>query len=888
MSNCKKCKAVLEPGASFCTNCGIEVETESAPSSDHPYCSQCGNALNADDVFCTNCGVEISTSLKASTSPRRKKTMPRKTNRRKKAVNTRKKKSLFARQFTFLVWVALFFFVLILIPESWYESFGTEGTDPVASVIKSKEVDLKAVAKTIVPEPFELIKKTITESGAELSEGMVRISVPAGAVVDEKHIEIKKLLGTVPRGSSSNPNTLEAIPIGDAYDIGPDGISFEKPITFSLAYDPVLLPKEIGESNLVLVYFDGQKWVHLGALHDRVNHTFTASASEFSGSLIHIIGVPILIVGGGYMIVKGKHKKIYQMIWDPIRKNWMHTMIKPKNKTVKEYAKRLRIKNGGDLVSMDNLEEFDQQLQKLVKIQKTVPFGFVDKYNKKKFIELTKRYDPNAQFVKAPEEYIGKVDQSGKFGDCIDVTNVYVSMLRAKGIQAKGVAGYDVSGGPHAWTEVVIGTEVYAIDEYARLCLREDYVKCCVKYPPPGDTYRKMWDENGTTPYRSDWYKPTMAIIGPGGKIHAQDAKTYSFTAQTLGIPKDALYKWNFNNLGYSIASLSKTFNYKFRATGTYPLTCKVNWHGKELSRTINFTVHGTDEVVADKVYLTADRTTVAINETIRFDAKPVQKDYTYHWNFGDKTSENGKYSSSHVYKNNGTYTVVVEVRNEESTIVVGSDKLTVYVESPVTQEIKESFTESVSFSKKEYINPNFKKPYPRDEYGWYGGFQQMVFELGLSCNITATVKGENIEKAEKGPSSIIFYLETENPPIELFINANAGIQSGNADAEKIYNCYYTHHSYIAGYEINVQGNVHHANSGTFMLNNGHSTAHVYAIIKTTGKAEFEAERNKNKYPNVIIDYDPNDERKILIGNIEVYGSSGSKPKYGSNPFGGG
>lgn len=888
MSNCKKCKAVLEPGASFCTNCGIKVETESALSSDHPYCSQCGNALNIDDVFCTNCGVEISTTVTASASRSRIKKSARKTNRKSKPVNTRKKKSLFARLFTFLVWVALFFFAIIFIPESWYDSSSSEGTDAVGSVIKSKEVDLKAVAKTIVPEPYELITQSITSAGTEISEGMLHISVPARAVKDEKIIELKKLLGTAPPGSSADPNTLEAIPIGTAYDIGPDGISFEEPITFSLTYDPVLIPKEISRSNLILAYFDGQKWVHLDAHHDQVNHTFTASASEFSGSLIHILGVPILILGGRYVIVKGKHKKLYQMIWDPIRRNWMHTMIKPKNKTVKEYANRLRINNGGDLVSMDNMEEFEVQLEKLIKTEKNVPFGFVDQHNNKKFIDLTKRYDPDAEFVKPPEEYIGKVDKSGKFGDCIDVTNVYVSMLRAKGIEAKGVAGFDVSGGPHAWTEVVIGTEVYVVDEYARICLREDYVKCCVKYPPPGDTYRKMWDENGTTPYRSDWYNPKMAIIGPGGKIHAQDGKTYSFTAQTLGIPKDALYKWNFNNLGYTIASLSKTFNYKFEATGTFPLTCKVNWQGKELARKINISVQGKDAVLANKVYLTADRTTATKNEDIQFHVKPAQNDFTYHWNFGDKTSENGNSSLFHRFKNEGTYTVIVEVRNNETGIVIGTDKLTVYVEPSVRQEITESLTESVSFSKKEFINPNFKKPYPRDEYGLYGGFQQMVFQLGLSCSITATVKSENIEKAEKGTSNIIFYLEAEDSPIELFINANASVQSGNADAEKIYNCYYTHNSFIADYEINVQGNMHHANSGTFKLNSGHSKALVYAIIKTTGKAEFEAELNKNKYPNVIIDYDPNDELKILIGNIEVYGSSGSKPKNGSNPLGGG
>lgn len=595
MARCINCSMEVDDGAYFCSHCGTEITAEEQTTN---YCSKCGDQLYEDDAFCGNCGNKVSS---ASTMPiSQKKSRPKRINKKKKqAVSAKKKRGPISRVFRFLFWVGLIFIGLLLIPESWYESIDLEGFESLSSSAQVKEVTLQQVAKTVVPEPFESVDQTITPEGTEVSHGAIRVIFPPGSVSADKNIQIKKVLGTPPSGTATGEKAFDAIAIGEPYDIGPDGISFDKPVTFSLSYDPASLPKEISTSSLILSYFDGQKWVKVDAVHDKDKNTFTSSASVFPGSLFHILGIPIIVVGGTYMIATGKHKKVFQMIWDPIRRNWIHEMVKPKNKSVQDFSKRLRINDGGNLVSMDDMDDFDKTLQKLIKKDKTIPFGFVDKYNKKKFISLTKRYDPDAEFVKPPEDYIGKIDKSGKFGDCIDMTNIYVSMLRAKGIQVKGVAGYTVGGGPHAWTELVIGSEVYVVDEYGRLATREDYAKY-VKYPKPGDSYRKMWDENGTTTYRSDWYKPVLNIVQPGSKIYAQDGKKHTFSLTTLGIPSNALFSWNLNNIGYTIPSRNKTFSYKFEGTGTFPLTCRARWDGKEVKKTISFTVHGTENQPMD------------------------------------------------------------------------------------------------------------------------------------------------------------------------------------------------------------------------------------------------------------------------------------------------
>ncbi len=72
--------------------------------------------------------------------------------------------------------------------------------------------------------------------------------------------------------------------IGLAYDFGPDGATFDPPITFTWSYDPDDIPEDVAEGDLVIAYYDedADEWVELEGVVDTVNNTITASVSHFT------------------------------------------------------------------------------------------------------------------------------------------------------------------------------------------------------------------------------------------------------------------------------------------------------------------------------------------------------------------------------------------------------------------------------------------------------------------------------------------------------------------------------------------------------------------------------------------------------------------------------
>ena len=477
----------------------------------------------------------------------------------------------------------------------------TSGIDGITNIEEPSDMrnnvvnDLKALRKTVVPKPYHEISKIITRKGGVISDDMMRLQIPIGAVDGNKKIIIKKIHGTLPRGRSDQL-LHEAWQIGTPYDFGPDGTMFNKPVSISIKYQKKAIPEGMNKSNLILVYFDGEKWSKINAIHDWKTGTFKTEVYGFPGSIIVAVGVPILIASGIYAITHDVHKKIYQLFWDPIKKNWVHKFIKPNNPMVQKYAKRIGVTSelgkSNTVVPFDDPKKLANYLKvNLTKRQPELVIGFRGRNRKQPFINLTDKYISEVGNINPVEDYLKKIDnQEKKFGDCIDVTNALVSILRSKGYKIKGVSGY-LHGKHHAWSEVVIGNEIYAIDEEGRIS-KLDYFKKYVTYPKEGDPYRKEWDEKGTRVYQ-----PTMLIVPPSNPIYAGDGKRHVFTLRTVGLPKNALFSWNFNNLGNSIKSRKRTFSYKFIATGNYSLRATAYWDGKETSAMIHIKVRGKDEL---------------------------------------------------------------------------------------------------------------------------------------------------------------------------------------------------------------------------------------------------------------------------------------------------
>ena len=70
--------------------------------------------------------------------------------------------------------------------------------------------------------------------------------------------------------------------VGRAIEFEPSGATFDPAITMTIDYDPANVPEGASESDIVLAYYDGAKWVHLGTTVNTAADTATASISHFT------------------------------------------------------------------------------------------------------------------------------------------------------------------------------------------------------------------------------------------------------------------------------------------------------------------------------------------------------------------------------------------------------------------------------------------------------------------------------------------------------------------------------------------------------------------------------------------------------------------------------
>lgn len=104
------------------------------------------------------------------------------------------------------------------------------------------------------------------------SSGKVRIVIPPGALTEETSITIKEGVAA-PSGH-----------VGDAYEFGPQGLSFLLPVSVTIAYDKASLPPGLGETSLRLgTLLSGLQWCEiLGSSIDTGAKTVTGQTQSFS------------------------------------------------------------------------------------------------------------------------------------------------------------------------------------------------------------------------------------------------------------------------------------------------------------------------------------------------------------------------------------------------------------------------------------------------------------------------------------------------------------------------------------------------------------------------------------------------------------------------------
>jgi len=144
-----------------------------------------------------------------------------------------------------------------------------------------------------IEESFEISSDGEIEETIEATseDGNLTITIPEGTkALDKDGESLESLEAAVDESPPSPPE--DAHVVGLAYDFGPDGATFDPPITFTWSYDPDALPEGVAEEDLVIAYYDegSGKWVELSGTVDTENNTITASISHFT--TFAIIGAP--------------------------------------------------------------------------------------------------------------------------------------------------------------------------------------------------------------------------------------------------------------------------------------------------------------------------------------------------------------------------------------------------------------------------------------------------------------------------------------------------------------------------------------------------------------------------------------------------------------------
>ncbi len=155
---------------------------------------------------------------------------------------------------------------------------GVSGAGPAPQ--PTVEISVFGIEAELAIDSEGVIQETFT---ATSEDGKLTLTIEEGTIALDKDGEpLSSLMADVDPSPPDPPEGGNII--GLAYDFGPDGATFEPPITFAWSYDPDALPEGVAEEDLVIAYYDEDagEWVELDCVVDTENNTITASVSHFT------------------------------------------------------------------------------------------------------------------------------------------------------------------------------------------------------------------------------------------------------------------------------------------------------------------------------------------------------------------------------------------------------------------------------------------------------------------------------------------------------------------------------------------------------------------------------------------------------------------------------
>jgi outer membrane biosynthesis protein TonB len=116
---------------------------------------------------------------------------------------------------------------------------------------------------------------------AASEDGSIRLTIMKGT--KGHHSDGSPVADITVQSVSDAPAPPEGtVMLGEVLDLGPDGATFEPPITLTLSYDPETLPEGSVEDDLYIAYWDGSEWVDLECTVDKEANTVSAIVSHFT------------------------------------------------------------------------------------------------------------------------------------------------------------------------------------------------------------------------------------------------------------------------------------------------------------------------------------------------------------------------------------------------------------------------------------------------------------------------------------------------------------------------------------------------------------------------------------------------------------------------------
>lgn len=136
---------------------------------------------------------------------------------------------------------------------------------------------LSGLSGTLTVNSAGTVQSTAKLTG---TDGKVIFDIPAGTT-------LKTASGNpITSITMAVPDTIPAAPSGKtivfARNFGPDGATFDPPITLSLTYEESTLPAGVQENDLVIAFWDGAEWVILESTVNAEADTVSAQVSHFT------------------------------------------------------------------------------------------------------------------------------------------------------------------------------------------------------------------------------------------------------------------------------------------------------------------------------------------------------------------------------------------------------------------------------------------------------------------------------------------------------------------------------------------------------------------------------------------------------------------------------